>query len=54
MGMRKNLMSMSKEYLKNPKAQYYKYLLKVLNLSKKSGVTKKEVMAYVNKWNKNG
>ena len=50
MGLTKQLRGMTKEYMQNPKAQYFKYLDKVLNLYKRSNVSKKEVMDHVKKW----
>ena len=52
MGLRKDLMKLAKEYKKDPKSQYYRHLQKILDLSEKSFVTKKEVFDYVAKWYK--
>ena len=54
MGMKKQLMSMSREYLKDPNAQYFKYLKKILDMSLKNGVGKEKVKKFVNDWLKNG
>lgn len=50
MGIKSKLKEMSREYQENPKAQYFKYLNKVLNLSGNSKVSKQEVMAFVKSW----
>jgi len=52
LGLRKQLMGMSREYLKNPKVQYFKYLQKILDMSTSSNVSKKDVKSYVDKWAK--
>ena len=53
MGLRKQLTGLSREYMSNPKQQYFKYLLKILNLSRSSNVSKQEVMNYVKEWERN-
>ena len=50
MGLGKQLKDLSKEYMKNPKKQYFRHLEKILNLHKQSHVSKEEVIDYVNKW----
>ena len=50
MGLRKDLMDLAKEYKKDPKSQYYRHLKKILELSKNSNVSKKEVFEYVKTW----
>jgi hypothetical protein len=50
MGLGKQLKDLSKEYMKDPKGQYFRHLKKILNLHKGSGVSKKEVLQYVNEW----
>jgi len=50
MGLGKQLKSLTKEYMNDPKGQYYRHLKKILDLHKQSGVTKKEVLEYVDKW----
>lgn len=50
MGLGKQLKGMTKEYLRDPKAQYFKYLEKILNLYSGSGVSKIEVSKYVQRW----
>ena len=50
MGLRKNLGDMAKEYAKDPKGQYFRHLLKILELGKTSNVTPKEIKAYVETW----
>jgi len=50
MGLGKQLKGMTKEYLESPRKQYFKYLEKILNLHRSSGVTKKEVSKYVQEW----
>ena len=50
MGLGKQLKELSKEYMKNPKKQYFRHLEKILNLHKQSHVSKEEVIDYVNKW----
>jgi hypothetical protein len=52
MGLAKQLRSMTKEYLKDPRGQYFHNLNKVLNLSKRSNVKKEEVVKFVNVWAK--
>jgi len=52
MGLGKQLKGMTKEYLQNPKQQYFKYLEKILNLHSKSFVKKEEVVNYVKEWSK--
>ena len=50
MGLGKQLKDLSKEYMKDPKGQYFRHLQKILDLHKRSGVSKKEVIDYINKW----
>ena len=50
MGLGKQLKDLSKEYMKNPKKQYFRHLEKILNLHKQSHVSKDEVIDYVHKW----
>ena len=50
MGLRKKLTSLSREYLSNPKQQYFKYLKKILELGKSSNVDKDEIRVFVNNW----
>lgn len=52
MGMKTKLMGMSKEYMKSPEKQYYKYLLKILNVGLKQGVTKEKIKKFVDDWYK--
>ena len=52
MGLGKQLKDLSKEYMKDPKGQYFRHLQKILDLHKRSGVSKEEVIDYVNKWKK--
>lgn len=48
--MRKDLMSMSREYMKSPEKQYYKYLLKILEMGKKQGVSMEKIKKFVDDW----
>ena len=50
MGLGKQLKDLSKEYMKNPKKQYFRHLGKILNLHKHSFVSKEEVLEYVDNW----
>lgn len=50
MGLRKDLMGMSREYMKSPEKQYYKYLLKILNMGIKQGVSKENIKNFVDDW----
>ena len=50
MGLGKQLKDLSKEYMKDPKGQYFRHLQKILDLHKRSHVSKEEVIDYVNKW----
>ena len=50
MGLGKQLKELSKEYMKDPKGQYFRHLQKILDLHKRSGILKEEVIDYVNKW----
>jgi len=50
MKLKKKLMNLSKEYLNDPKSQYYRHLNKMLNLHKNSNVSKEDVLNYVKKW----
>ena len=50
MGLGKQLKDLSREYMKNPKKQYFRHLEKILNLHKQSHVSKEEVIDYVDKW----
>ena len=50
MGLRKQLTSLSREYLSNPKQQYFKYLNKILDLGRSSNVSKDEIRVFVNDW----
>ena len=52
MGLGKQLKGLTKEYLRDPKGQYFRHLEKILNLHKSSGVSKNEVLDYINNWNK--
>lgn len=52
MGLGKKLKQLSKEYMENPKGQYFRNLDKMLNLHKISKVSKQEVIDYVNEWMK--
>ena len=51
MGLRKELMQMSREFKKDPHKQYFKQLQNVLDISKTYKIPKKEVLKYVEKWN---
>jgi len=50
MGLRKNLTDLTKEYQKDPKGQYFRHLHKLLEVGLSSGVTTKEIKAYVDTW----
>jgi hypothetical protein len=50
MGLVKDLKKLSKEYMNDPKGQYFRHLNKILNLHSQSGVSKKEVLKYVESW----
>lgn len=54
MGLSKKLKDLTKEYMQNPKKQYFRHLDKILNLSKSSGVSKQEVKDMVDYWVKHG
>ena len=41
---------MGKEYLKNPRAQYWKYLDKILKLGVSQGVSEKEIQEHVSEY----
>ena len=50
MGLGKDLRGMSKEYLKNPRAQYWKYLDKILKLGRDQGVPAKDIQEHVKEY----
>ena len=50
MGLTKRLRDLSKEYMNDPKGQYFRHLNKILNLSKSSNVSKDEVKKFVENW----
>lgn len=52
MGLGKQLKNLTKEYMKDPKGQYFRHLDKILDLHKRSGVSKDEVKDYIDKWMK--
>lgn len=54
MGLGKNLKDLTKEYMRDPKGQYFRHLEKILNLSKQSKVSKSEVFEYVEEWYNDG
>ena len=52
MGLAKQLKGLTKEYMTDPRGQYFRHLQKILDLHKQSRVTKLEVVKYVEKWGK--
>ena len=54
MGIGKKLKNLSKEYMQDPKGQYFRHLEKILNLHKMSKVSREEVKEYFDKWFKGG
>lgn len=50
MGLGKRLKDMTREYMNDPKGQYWKYLNEILNIAKKHNISKKEVSKYVQNW----
>lgn len=50
MGLGSQLRNLSKEYLNDPKGQYFRHLKKMLNLHGQSGVSKEEVRQFVKDW----
>jgi len=52
MGLGGKLKDLTKEYLKDPRGQYFRHLQKILDLHKQSGVSKTEVIRYVETWGK--
>lgn len=52
MGMIKDLKKLSKEYMTDPKGQYFRHLQKILDLHTQSHVSKQEVLDYVERWKK--
>lgn len=52
MGLGKDLKSLTKEYMTDPRGQYFRHLEKILNLHTQSGVSKSEVLDHVNRWSK--
>ena len=50
MGLGKRLKDLSKEYMNDPKGQYFRHLKKILDLHSSSFVKKDEVKAFVDKW----
>lgn len=53
MGLGRKLRDLSKEYMQDPKGQYFRHLVKILELHKQSGVSKQEVKDRVDLWLKN-
>ena len=54
MGTTRKLLKLSKEYMKSPDKQFYKYLQKILNIGIKQGVSKEKIKKFVDDWAKNG
>ena len=50
MGLTRNMRDLTKEFLRDPKGQYFRHLEKILNLHKQSKVSKEEVIEYVEEW----
>jgi len=50
MGLAKQLKDLSKEYLKDPKGQFFRQLNTVLELHKRSHVTVEEVIEHLEQW----
>lgn len=50
MGLTKKMKDLTKEYMNDPRSQYFRHLKKILELHKTSNVTKKEVLQFVEKW----
>lgn len=50
MGLAKQLKDLSKEYLKDPKGQFFRQLDNVLGLYKRSHVSKEEVIEHLEQW----
>jgi len=50
MGIARKMKDLTKEYMRDPKGQYYRHLKKILDLHKQSGVSKIEVLHYCQKW----
>lgn len=50
MGIGKQLRQMSKEYLKDPKGQFFRQVNAVLDLGKKSGVSNPEIIKHLESW----
>lgn len=50
MGLAKQLKDLSKEYLKDPKGQFFRQLDTVLELHKRSHVSVEEVIEHLEQW----
>jgi len=50
MGIGGRLKNLTKEYMNDPRGQYFRHLKKILDLHKSSGVKKIEVLHYCQKW----
>ena len=50
MGMTRQLRDLTKEYLKDPKAQFFRQLDTILKLHKQSKVSLDEVCDHLNEW----
>lgn len=50
MGLGGKLKDLTKEYMNDPRGQYFRHLRKILDLCKQSKVSKNEVLNYVKNW----
>jgi len=50
MGLGRQIKGLTKEYLKDPKGQYFRHLKKLLDISKTHKIPKKEVVRFVRDW----
>lgn len=50
MGLSKKLKDLTKEYMKDPRGQYFRHLEKILMLSNHYHIPKKDVKEFVDNW----
>lgn len=50
MGLSKKLKDLTKEYMKDPRGQYFRHLEKILKLSNTYHIPKKDVLDFVHDW----
>ena len=50
MGLGKQLRGLTKEFMTDPKGQYYRHLNTILELHKRYNIPKRQVKKYVDHW----